>query len=195
MCNKPKDEEYYQRQSNIGALLLQAYLDKYILESIDEFKLSISKETPSGIGNTIFMIAHICDLTKRDLALTLWKVFYDNSDDANTIKKLNRYLFAHYKIKYKIVETENVKKIRPLISRARHGFIAHNLMEDSGRVLQIQDLLNALEDIRVYFNNLSMEALDYRVSALTDARVYSLSFYEKMGLDLMFQGFLSSIGT
>ena len=195
MCNKPKDEEYYQRQSNIGALLLQAYLDKYILESIDEFKLSISKETPSGIGNTIFMIAHICDLTKRDLALTLWKVFYDDSDDANTIKKLNRYLFAHYKIKYKIVETENVKKIRPLISRARHGFIAHNLMEDSGRVLQIQDLLNALEDIRVYFNNLSMEALDYRVSALTDARVYSLSFYEKMGLDLMFQGFLSSIGT
>ena len=101
MCNKPKDEEYYQRQSNIGALLLQAYLDKYILESIDEFKLSISKETPSGIGNTIFMIAHICDLTKRDLALTLWKVFYDDSDDANTIKKLNRYLFAHYKIKYK----------------------------------------------------------------------------------------------
>ena len=195
MCNKPKDEEYYQRQSNIGALLLQAYLDKYILESIDEFKLSISKETPSGIGNTIFMIAHICDLTKRDLALTLWKVFYDDSDDANTIKKLNRYLFAHYKIKYKIVETENVKKIRPLISRARHGFIAHNLMEDSGRVLQIQDLLNALEDIRVYFNNLSMEALDYRVSTLTDARVYSLSFYEKMGLDLMFQGFLSSIGT
>lgn len=113
---------------------------------------------------------------------------YDDSDDANTIKKLNRYLFAHYKIKYKIIETENVKKIRPLIRRARHGFIAHNLMEDSGRILQIQDLLNALEDIRVYFNDLSIEALDYRVSALTDAQVYSLSFYEKMGLDLMLQG-------
>lgn len=188
MCNKPKDEEYYQRQSNIGALLIQAYLDKYILDSIDEFKLSISKETPPGIGNTIFMIAHICDLTKRDLALTLWKVFYDDSTDANTIKKLNRYLFAHYKIKYKIIETENVKKIRPLIIRARHGFIAHNLMEDSGRVLQILDLLNALEDIRLYFNDLSLETIDYRVSALTDAQVYSLSFYEKMGLDLMLQG-------
>lgn len=195
MSNKPKDEEYYQRQSNIRSLLIQAYLDKYILDSIDEFKLSVSKEASSGIGNTIFVIAHICDLTKRDLALTLWKVFYDDSDDANTIKRLKRYLFAHYRIKYRIRETENVKKIRPLIRRARHGFIAHNLMEDSGRVLQIQDLLNALEDIRLYFNDLSMEALDYRVSALTDAQVYSLSFFEKMGLDLMLQGYLNSIET
>ena len=47
MRDKPKDEEYYQRQLNIGSLLIQAYLDKYILDSIDEFKLSVLKENPT----------------------------------------------------------------------------------------------------------------------------------------------------
>ena len=182
MC-KPIDKDYYNRQSNIYSLLFQAYLDKNFLDSVDRFKSNLPKETTSEINNTIFVVAHICELAKRDLALTLWKAFYDDSNDANTVKKLNRYLFEHYGLKNKVVETENIKKIRPLIKAARHGFIAHNLMDDTGRTLQISDLLNALEDVRTIFNDLSLKTIDYRVYPLTDEQTYSISFYEKMGFD------------
>ena len=183
MSTQSKDEEYYQRQSNIYSLLFQAYLDKYLLESVDYFKANLPKETNSEINNTVFVVAHFCDLAKRDLALTLWKVFYDNSKDANTVKNLNRYLFEQHRFKYKVVETENIKKIRPLIIAARNGFIAHNLMDDTGRILQISDMLDALEDVRSIFNVLSLKTFDSRVKPLTDSQTYSISFYEKMGFN------------
>ncbi len=181
--NRQLDEEYYKRQSNIYSLLFRAYLDKYFLDSVDYFKSNIPGERSAEINNAIFVVSHICELTKNDLALTLWKAFYDDSNDANTVKKMNRYLFDHYGFKYKVIETENIKKIRPLIKAARHGFIAHNLMDDTGRTLQITDLLNALEDVRTIFNDLSLKTIDYRVDPLTDAQTYSISFYEKMGFD------------
>lgn len=181
--NKQIDEEYYERQSNIYSLLFRAYLDKFFLDSVDYFKSNIPAERSAEINNAVFAVSHICELTKNDLALTLWKAFYDDSNDANTVKKMNRYLFGHYGFKYKVIETENIKKIRPLLKAARHGFIAHNLMDDTGRTLQITDLSNALEDVRTIFNDLTLKTIDYRVDPLTDAQTYSISFYEKMGFD------------
>lgn len=194
MDGKVTDEEYYQRQSNIYSLLFQAYMDKYILDSVDFFKTNLPKERTADFGNTILVMAHICELAKNDFALTIWKVFYDNGGDANTVKGINGYLFRKYGIKYKLVETENIKKIRPLLYSARKNFIAHNLMDDSGRLLQISDLVNALQDIRSLFNAVSLKSIDYRVRLLTDAQVNSLSFYEKMGFDLMIHNFLNSYG-
>ena len=192
MSNKPVDGEYYKRQSNIYSLLFQAYLDKYFLDSVDYFKANLPKERTAEINNTVFVIAHICELAKKDMALTLWKVFYDDSPDANTVKALNRYLYAKYNIKHKLVETERIKKIRALIIAARHGFIAHNLLDDRGRALQISDLVNALQDIRTLFNDVSLRTIDDRAHPLTDAQIYSISFYEKVGFDLMFQGILQT---
>ena len=123
MDGKSTDDEYYRKQLNIYSLLVQAYMDKYILESVDYFKINLPKECTDELGNTILVIAHICDLAKTDLALTLWKVFYDNSDDANTIKRLNRYLYNHYGIKYKIKETENEIKFGPLFQKPVMGLL------------------------------------------------------------------------
>ena len=192
MSNRPVDGEYYRRQSNIYGLLFQAYLDKYFLDSVDYFKANLPKERSAEINNTVFVIAHICELAKKDMVLTLWKVFYDDSNDANTVKALNRYLYAKYGIKHKLIETEKIKKIRPLITAARHGFIAHNLLDDSGRALQISDLVGALQDIRILFNDVSLRTVDDRAHPLTDAQIYRLSFYEEIGFDLMFQGFLQT---
>lgn len=190
MSCAPLDEEYYQRQLNIYSLLFQAYLDKYVLDSVDYFKSNLLNENTADNGNAIFVIAHICDLAKRDFALTLWKVFYDDGNDANTVKKMNRYLHDNYGLKYKIAETENIKKIRTQIKDARHGFIAHNLMNDAGRKLKVSDLFSALEDVRKIFNDLSLKTIDNRATALSDVQIYSISYYEKMGLDQLLMGVL-----
>ena len=183
MSEKHFDEEYYKKQSNIYSLLFQAYMDKYFLESVEHFKANIPPKTTGLINNAIFVVAHICELAKKDLALTLWKTYYDDSGDANTVKQLNRYLFMNHQIKYKIVETENIKRIRSTLSSLRHGFIAHNLMDNDGRELQVMDIISALEDIRKIFNDLCFNTIDSRVFQFVDEKVYSISFYEKLGLD------------
>lgn len=76
--NKQIDEEYYERQSNIYSLLFRAYLDKFFLDSVDYFKSNIPAERSAEINNAVFAVSHICELTKNDLALTLWKAFYDD---------------------------------------------------------------------------------------------------------------------
>ena len=74
--------------------------------------------------------------------------------------------------------------MRTLINAARTGFIAHNLMNDAGRVLQTNDLFNALEDIRSIFNELCIPGLDSRVEPITNSEIFSMQFYEKVGFDL-----------
>ena len=99
-------------------------------------------------------------------------------------------LHDNYGLKYKIAETENIKKIRTQIKDARHGFIAHNLMNDAGRELKVSDLFSALEDVRKIFNDLSLKTIDNRATALSDVQIYSISYYEKMGLDQLLMGVL-----
>lgn len=184
------NDEYKNWHTNIYSLLFQAYLDKYLLDSIEKFKTDLSETRASHTNNAIFIIAHICNLTKMDLALIIWKIYYDNGNDAKTIKNLNSYLYKNHGIKYKIIETESIKKIRCPIKSARHGFIAHNLMRDEGRDLKIQDLLDVLEDIRIIFNALTLKSIDERVNFFTDEKTFILSFCEKTGFDPMLQNII-----
>jgi len=192
MCSNPIDDNYYKKYDNIHSLLFKAYTDKYILQSIDSIKSKLPQEANDITHRMVFVLAHICELVKSDLALTIWKVFYDNGNDANTVKSLNRYLFATYKYKYKIIETDNIKKIRPTINDARTGFIAHNLMDDTGRVLQTSDLFNALEDIRIIYNNLCIKDYDSRVEPLSNAELLHMIFAEKGGFDFPIMQILNS---
>ena len=182
-----KDEEYYKRINNIYSLLVKAYMDKYILESIEHFKKEKQDKQEKNsffYNNTVFTLIHICELAKADLALELWKMYYDNKAQANTIKQLKNYLNSEYKLRLKIVETQNIKDARKLVVDARHGFIAHNFMDSENVKVNIKDLLNALEDIRSTFNQMCLQEVDSRVQPLTDEMIYKLSYCAKTGLDL-----------
>ena len=56
-------------------------------------------------------------------------------------------------------------------------------MDNDGRELQVMDIISALEDIRKIFNDLCFNTIDSRVFQFVDEKVYSISFYEKLGLD------------
>lgn len=189
--SNPRDKEYFKRQSNIYALLFEAYLDKAFLDSVEMYKEEIPTEITEEIKDATFVLSHICELAKRDMALSLWKIYYDDSDDANTLKRLNRYLYSNYRVRYKIVETDNIKNARSILKKARNGFIAHNLMDDTGRVLQIADLFAAMQDIRCIFNDLCFKEVDSRAKELTDFDISSIVFCEKKGFNPMIMSALT----
>lgn len=58
-------------------------------------------------------------------------------------------------------------------------------MSDDGRLLQIPDLVNALEDMRSLFNAVSLDSIDFRATPLTDEKIYGLCFYEMLGFEMM----------
>lgn len=180
-----RDEEYYNRYVSLSYLILRAYLDVFFLDSIGNFKDSLPEKPEPTTPNPIIAVAHICELTKTDLALNLWKVFYDNNPKAITVKKLKDYLFRSCGWKVVKRDSPSIKKIESTIKTARNTFIAHNSVSPNGYDLRVDDLRAALDDIRAYFNELCSSDIDDRVNPLTDSLIYSLSFYEKLGFDVM----------
>lgn len=87
-----RNEKYYRRYEDICSLILMAYHDLYLIQTIDEIKPT---HTSIG-GSTLHVLSHICELAKADLALTIWKIFLDgNSNKANTLNTLNKRLDEH----------------------------------------------------------------------------------------------------
>ena len=187
------DEEYYQRHINIKALLYQAYCDKFFIESVDSFYSRSSEINSYVIPWAQRSISHICELAKRDLALTIYKIYFDNGKDTYTIKDLNSYLHSRYEESIKLEEKNNIEKLRLTIKDARNNYIAHDLTNVYKPVLIISDLFNALEDIRTLFNKLSIELYDSRVKPLTDTDVFLASVTEKAGWDFMTNTFLGTL--
>lgn len=110
MSEKPTDEEYYQRYTNIYSLLFQAYMDKCVLDSANHLRENVLKRSIQELGNTIMVIDHVRELTKKDLTLVLWKIFFDDGRDANTVKSIKRYLSAKYDYKVKSKKQKTLKR-------------------------------------------------------------------------------------
>ena len=186
----PRDEEYYKRYINLFNLIRQAYLDEYFLNSIENFKDDLPHEINWDVHSYVFVVSHICELVKRDLALTLWKIFYDDNGKANTLKGLKKYLFTQYQKQIKYKETANIRNIRTQISAARNSFIAHNTLANTTLSLQCVDLINALHDIRLFFNMLCLPDIDSRVKPISETQIYNISFQEKFGFERMLKNAL-----
>ena len=56
--------------------------------------------------------------------------------------------------------------------------LAHNDIENSGIVLQVDELFNYLEDVRRVLNCLCHETIDNRVKPLADTDVFIISKYQ-----------------
>lgn len=179
------DEKYYKMQTNIYELLLRSYMDKYLFDSILKYKTKLLGKRPDGLENVDMALEHISVLVKSDMALRIWKGYFDGGKDACTVKSIKRYLFNTYHITPPVKDTDYIKKIEKPLRDARTNFIAHNLMDDDGRLPQISDLFKALEDIRKNFNSISLESIDWRVKPLEDAVVYKLCYCELLGFDLL----------
>ena len=80
--------EYSDRYTGILELLISGYYDSFMLQAIDE----IRPESKDYVGVSFKMLRHISELLKRDLALVIWRIYFDSDSKANTVRQLNGYL-------------------------------------------------------------------------------------------------------
>ena len=178
------NEEYYKRYKELYGLINQAYLDRGILEGIAEYQ-SVSKNQGYTLNNMSFLaLQHICELSKADLALTIWKLT-DSESKSNTIETLKTYLITQCGAKISAKLDKKTTKDLKNISTARNTYLAHNDLNKFGNTIKIEDMYAVLENIRQYFNQLCCQNVDERVECLTDIAVSLYKGKIGMGLHLL----------
>lgn len=194
----PVNEEYYNRHSGIRDVLVHACMDELFISTADHFQSTIENQTNGRVRNIVSVVAYICELAKKDLALSLWKVLHDNNKKASTIPKLNNYLFKELKVPVKSetgIDGDSDKKNRPSINsikkktiplnNARNWFIAHNQKDFDDLSIPVSDLVDALHDLIEVFNELTMAEIDVRVKPISDSDLFFMKVNERMGFDNM----------
>ena len=113
------------------------YLERYedICDEIGRACVSIGVLNGIGtIGNEQLnykdprykVISLLCELTKRDLALTVWKIYLDTNSKANMVKSLNNYLKSkEINTNTKMRLSPEVKSITNDLSNIRKEYLAH----------------------------------------------------------------------
>jgi len=189
--NSPKDE-YYSLCEELYHLILKAYIDKALLEAI-EMNNSVIKQSLMVMERRSFnVLGHICELIKSDLALTIWKVYFDNDGKAGTLKKLSRLLrnsfntatdnnhFAKLSKKYSGIQLE--------LNILRNEFLSHNDQRKSGAKIELSDLYSVLDELKEMYNSLCDTSVDKRVRKITPQDTGAISFNSVLGFTQIIQG-------
>lgn len=179
------DNEYYTRCEELYHLILKAYIDKSIIVATEQ-------ESVKHLADNSFesrksdVLGHLIELAKNDLALTVWKIYCDNDNRANTLKHLNAYLNSKEICLHK--KTKLSQKFDDLISELdafRKKFLAHN---DSGRTnvsLPLSELYLVLDEIRNIYNDLCSPFIDDRVQKIKDEDCYCIEINTALGMMLL----------
>lgn len=176
--------EYSVRYTGILELLISGYYDAFMLQAIDE----IRPESKDYVGVSFKMLRHISELLKRDLALVIWRIYFDSDSKANTVRQLNGYLRKNGVETHQRLSLSN-KSLEKELDEARNSFLAHNDAKKSNVSIEIADLNTALDEIRLMLNGLCFPEIDSGVFQLTDQMKYKLSFEAKVGFGLLIQGY------
>ena len=179
-----RNEEYYRRYEDICSLILMAYHDLYLIQTIDEIKPT---HTSIG-GSTLHVLSHICELAKADLALTIWKIFLDgNSNKANTLNTLNSFLRTQCGIKSIMQNSLSCSSVEKDIRTIRKQMLAHNDVEKEPVKINIADMEKALFELRDKLNALCFPDVDERVCQIEDVNLNVLAYHIKWAFGLLIE--------
>lgn len=179
------DDEYFRRYARLHEMIRECYVDYYILLGMRNFINSSDKT--GKIPNCFWgIINHHCRLTKEHLALILWKLTDDHQNKSNTIITLKTYLREKYGLNSLTLSKENMLYRKNKLTPIRKKMLAHNDIENSGIVLQVDELFNYLEDVRRVLNCLCHETIDNRVNPLLDTEIFNMGASYQLNQHLMY---------
>ncbi len=178
-------EEYLKRYSSLYNLINNAYMDKYLLEEIHKFSIEIYHNKNEVDSRVISVINHFCELIKKDLCLTIWKIYCDENQKANTLKALGRHLSSITKKLYDTSLPKELRKHTTTITRLRSKWLAHNDINSANSTIQIQDLCAILDNLRAIFNSLCDINVCSSVAPLSDLNLLPLKLNSISGLSEM----------
>lgn len=165
------DNQTYRNYNELYDMILQCYRNISILNVYKELQTE-KTETYNMYSN---ISNHIIRLVQKDLALTIWKMYFDTDTKANTIPKfrntinnrLREFDNGHKKIYKSKFNADTIKKLECM----RMKFLAHTDMTRSNNRIEISDLMEILDTMCNEFNNICSVIEDERVNGITDVNI------------------------
>jgi len=146
------DKQTHRNYNELYELLLSCYKDASILKAYEEVQKK--KDLYDSVPN---VSNHFVKLVQKDLALTLWKIYYDTDSKANTVPKfrntINKLLRdngrEHEQVKQEMINKNTENKLIMM----RRQFLAHTDMNRKDSKILICELKEMLDAICKEFNN------------------------------------------
>ena len=168
-----RNDEYFKRCNGLHYLLNTAFMDKSLLkmnDSIRADRIALKKQNSD-------ILQHLCNLIKRDLALTIWKIYIDDDEKANTIKKLNSFVSKlGNRPKVSIKLSSKYKRVCKDITQMRNTSLSHADWCGSNSTIIINDLFGILDEIKNMYNSMCDITLDDRVQQLEKRDIDAIDF-------------------
>lgn len=164
--NIPIDNDYWVRWGKLYYWIDRAFKDNQILVSF-KIQNDAIKQGEASIKDYAGLLNHIARLAIEDFALCLCKVNYDK-DSKNKLSCLNAYLQEHH-AEYAIPtnafqELKNDTSFVDRLKALRDKMLAHNDFDETGAIIQLDELQKALGEVTEVFNELCHKEIDGRVS-------------------------------
>lgn len=171
MCCIKLEEQLFRNYNELYSLILQCYKD---ISMLDGYR-RLQTKRQELYNNALNISNHIVRLLQKDLALTIWKIYYDVNSSANTIPKfrnaINKELKnsgnGHKQVKKEKIDQEKANKLGLM----RRQFLAHADMTRNDSKIEIGDLKNILDAICKEFNDVCSVIDDERISSISDINI------------------------
>lgn len=152
-------------------MILCCYKDISILKAFEKLqneKIDLYNMVPH-ISN------HFVVLVQKDLALTLWKIYYDTDSKANTVPKFRNTinkLLRDSGCEGKQVKQEKINKsIEDKLKAVRRQFLAHVDMKRNDSRIEICELKELLDIICREFNRVCDVIDDDKISQISEINI------------------------
>lgn len=177
-------EEYFSRYNELYYLILRGYIDYSCINIISNSSNAVRNSQPFFDSAVHNVLGHICEVLKSDLALTLWKVYYDDHG-ASTVGQLKKFFYTTLKKAPRAEPQAINEKQKQKVGQIRSEFLAHNLLNKSGVEITLAELKEQLDEAKSFLNILCDPTIDPRVKEISDTNLRTIENKVRYGLETM----------
>lgn len=165
------EQQLFRNYNELYDLILCCYKDISILEAYEK----LQKENGDLYKMALTISNHFVVLMQKDLASTLWKIYYDTNKNANTVSKFRNAinkLLRDSDCESKPVKKEKTNKnIENKLIMMRRQFLAHTDMNRSDSRIKICELKELLDTICREFNRVCDVINDDRIAKVSEINI------------------------
>lgn len=165
------EQQLFRNYNELYELILCCYKDISILNAYEK----LQKEKNDLYNETSHVSNHFIVLVQKDLALTLWKIYYDINPKANTVPKfrnaINKLLIDGDSESKTIKNEKTNRNIENKLKMMRREFLAHTDMERNSSKIEICELKELLDSICNEFNRVCDVIDDDRIVNVSEMNI------------------------
>ena len=182
--NKILDKQLFRNYNELYNLILCCYKDISILKAYEE----LQKKKNDMYNMALHVSDHFIVLVQKDLALTLYKIYYDTNPNANTVPRFRNdinKLLRDNNCECKQVKQKKIKinkNVENTLKVLRRQFLAHVDMYRNGSKIDIHELNVLLDVICKDFNQVCDVIDDDNFFSISDINIshQDMNYYPEL---------------